>query len=102
MDELVNWLLKQVAMDEQTARAMPHAIEHLESRWSPVRLIARCEATRKVVKLYTNAQHAVRQGSVSSRNEVQDEAAEDVLAAAVRTLAEPYADKPGYQESWRP
>lgn len=102
MDDLVPWLLKQLAMDEQTAQAMPHAIEHLESRWSPTRLVARCEAARKVVTLYSNARQAVHRGSVSPRNEVQDEAAEDVLGAAVRALAEPYADKPGYREEWRP
>jgi hypothetical protein len=100
--ELATWLLKQLAVDEQTARAMPHAIENLQSRWSPDRLIARCEAARKVVKLYTNALHAVRADSLSFHKETQDKAAEDVLAAAVRALAEPYADKPGYREEWRP
>lgn len=35
---------------EQTARAKPHAIEHLESRWSPAQLLTDCEPRRRIVR----------------------------------------------------
>ena len=44
----IDWLLNQIAMDEQSARAMRHAIAHLESRWAPAKLIADCEAKRRI------------------------------------------------------
>ena len=57
---------------------------------------------RRILRLYENALAAHRAGSISQRNRTQDEAAVDVLGEAVRLLALPYADRPEYQEQWRP
>lgn len=50
MSDIAEKLLKQIAMDEQSARAMTHAIGHIESRWSPTRLLRRCAADREIVQ----------------------------------------------------
>lgn len=102
MDTLIPWLLRQVTMDETQARAMPHAIAHLEARWNPAHLLARSTAIRQVVRMYERAIAAYRTPSASDRNRTQDEAAADVLAEAVKELAVPYAHLAGYQECWRP
>lgn len=70
----------------------------------PDAVLAECEAKRRVIKLYTNALAAHREGSISNRNQIQDEAAVDVLGAAVQAYGVLYAKlgRPGYQESWRP
>lgn len=44
------FLLTQFKRDELTARAMPHAIEGLQSRWSPDQLIADSLAKAEIVE----------------------------------------------------
>jgi hypothetical protein len=133
VDDLIAWLKLQVKMDgERTGRILGLA-ESMYSAWQPsnpysfadqaddVRdeyihaatvaideqmpgVLAECDAKRKVIKLYENALAAHRRGSISERNNVQDEAAVDVLGAAVQAYGEMYAKlgRPGHQESWRP
>lgn len=48
-EELRQFLLDQFKRDELTARAMPHAIEGLQSRWSPAQLIVDCLAKTEIV-----------------------------------------------------
>jgi len=71
-------------------------------RFDPRRALAECEAKRRVVRLYENAARALHAGSMSERNRTQDEAAVDVLGAAVRALAESYAQLAGYRPEWSP
>lgn len=107
MDDLVAWLLAQIAEDE-AALTGPHRLDNEYcsdgAHWTDERVLAECEAKRRVIKLYENALSAHRAGSVSDRNRIQDEAAMDVLGAAVQAYGEMYASlgRPGYQESWRP
>lgn len=141
MDDLVTWLLEQVAKDERIARSAMEAISHRDDpegidrwyvsdvngiytdlhsvyllggpyeytdeglarhvvNWQPNRVLAECEAKRRVVRLYTNALYAVRHSTVVGRNRTQDEAAEDVLGAAVQELAWVYRDRSGYRDEW--
>lgn len=68
----------------------------------PAWALADIESKRQVIKLYENAVSAKRAGSISYRNRTQDEAAVDVLGAAVQSLALPYAGRPDYLEEWKP
>src|SRR5690554_4080618 len=55
------------------------------------RLLAECEAKRRIVEFLTTA--------------VEEQDSADVISAyddAVRALALPYADHPDYDEAWRP
>lgn len=93
----VNWV------DGDTEDILAVNGEHIAA-WDPARVLAECETKRRVIKLYQNAVHAHRAGSVSNRNRTQDEAAVDVLGAVVEEYGVMYAKlgRPGYQESWRP
>lgn len=73
-------------------------IQHVET-WNPDRVLAECDAKRKLVEFwsqaYTNPKDVAFTGPVWDR----------VRANAqwtLRKLALPYADRPGYQEEWRP
>lgn len=92
MDDLAAWLLKQLAMDEQSARAMPHAIENLQARWSPARLIADCDAKRRLIEALLK----------------EDDCSCDAFGhhchgdESLPLLALPYAHLAGYRQEWRP
>lgn len=130
MDDFVTWLLEQVAEDEREATAAfsgqcdpengwgisgraitPHVgVIHEDvqrahvAKWNPARVLAECEAKRRVIRLYQNAVQAQRAGSISNRNRTQDEAAVDVLGAVVQEFGVMYAQagRPGYREEWKP
>jgi hypothetical protein len=98
----IDWLLKQIGMDEQSARAMPHAIEHLESRWAPAKLIADCEAKRRI---------AIRHAPVADSEHGDGlycrccgyggELPEKWPCDTFRDVASAYAAKPGFPEILR-
>lgn len=91
-EDLGTWLLKQADMDLQSAQAVPNEIGNIKSRWSPARLIARSEAIRRIIA-------AARAYSPELEHGDNGEWALDLV---LRLLAEPYDDKPGYREEWRP
>jgi hypothetical protein len=106
VDDLVEWLCGQLDEDERVAReAMrenplglvlclhlpPEAQQH-NARHDPARTLREVEAKRKILALTRfNAQFPDFEGGY-------DSACEDVI----KLLAEPLADRPGYQEEWRP
>lgn len=91
MNDLITFLLKQIARDEQTARAMSHAIEHLESRWSPARLIADCDAKRSIVDIHSG----IHSCGVLDYDDGHP-------CSTLRHLALPYGHLAGYREEWKP
>lgn len=93
-EQLATWLLGQIARDEQSARAMPHAIEGLQARWSPSRLIADCEAKRKIV------QNCL--ATIQAFPEPPIRLATGLAEQTLRLMANPLAHLPGYREEWRP
>lgn len=93
MNDLVTWLRGQLDRDEQTARAMPHAIEHLEARWSPAKLIADVEAKRAILDQWERLADAPI--DVPGIDIVRQEMGHVVLA-----LAAPYQHLRGYREEW--
>jgi hypothetical protein len=113
-DDLILWLRHQLDDDERVARRVepnqaPVALRAMVTREGSApfliidsaRLLAEIDAKRRVVRLYENALRAYNAGSISLRNRTQDEAAVDVLRAAVIALAQPYAELPGWREEWR-
>jgi hypothetical protein len=111
MDELVRWLGEQLAEDERIARAAatlqadpengwgiseraitPHigVVHEDEARahiteWDPARVLREIESKRRMIGRISN--HATIMG--------RDEVHGDLL----RSLAEPYSDRPGYAEA---
>jgi len=118
VDDLVTWLRAQLGDDERMALAAspgpwkPNA-EHDEvlavdditvadgfalsgnqlratvghiARWDPARVLAEVEAKRRIVDEWASEYYEHRAA----------------LGRAVRLLALPYAEHPGYREEWRP
>ncbi len=65
--------------------AVKEATEHI-ARWDPARVLAECEAKRRVVE---SVERAMRTGTSG------------LGPSVVRTLALPYADHPDYDEAWK-
>lgn len=76
---------------DSTEAMDPGDARHI-ARWNPARVLAECEAKRRIV--------AVCEPQLGSGGGHDEEA---VLANSVlRALADPYADHPNYQQEWRP
>jgi hypothetical protein len=69
--------------------------EHI-ARWDPARVLREVEAKRRIVDWVVGAQAAAGEPPGF------DPADAEALTHAVRLLALPYADRPGYDEAWRP
>lgn len=71
------------------------------TRWHPARVLAECEAKRRIVELHEDSHEC---STYDSRGEIDN--CTWVLNAAecstLRLLALPYVDRPAYDESWRP
>jgi hypothetical protein len=99
------FLFDRIAEDEAAARsAEPWAIPNLLMRdgsyrklaaHDPARVLAECEAKRRIVESWTMAE-----GSALDGDERVGGVA-DGLRSAVEALAAAYADHPDYQEEWR-
>lgn len=118
MSTLVEFLLARIAEDEGRARSALgllgietewHRVEWLRDRGltrsdaqhmvrhSPRRVLAECEAKRRIVDY---RQHAARDSAATGMPIF--EAQLSAYDAALRALALPYADHPDYDEAWRP
>ena len=99
--DLAQWLLQQISEDE---RAVSDGIDDAENvganPWIPVvrgdwglaRVLAECEAKRRIVEAGRTDWTITRQGNTLNMGPSQ----------TLRLLALPYADREGYDESWRP
>lgn len=105
-EDIVTWLQGQIARDEQSARAMPHAIGNIQSCWMPHKLIADCQAKWQIVGLhvpYRPYAPAEPGGCLPAiclfcTGEREDDVA--MPCTHLRLLALPYADRPGYRKEW--
>ncbi len=94
---LVEFLLARIGEDEKDARDwLPYARVRRLERW-PERILAECEAKRRIVVLHNTAldAHTVI-GSDFEQGQVW------MADASLRLLALPYADHPDYDPAWRP
>lgn len=99
MDDLVAWLLPEINMDLQSARALPNALGGLRSRFSPAKLVTDYEAKLWIVHHY--------QSWLETLHDTPDGWTAEGCTAyrmamewTVRRLAEAYADRPGYRSEW--
>lgn len=121
MTDLAVFLLARIADDESLARqAGDHALDDLAGataaarinrmqfahfhHWSPSRVLAECEAKRRIIDKHRHMDDVVEVEYESEHMEDgwQSEAKADALEYAMRCLALPYADHADYREEWRP
>ncbi len=130
VDALVTWLRQQLDDDERIARAAGAELapagdglrwngwddgirtvsnivfavapysgylgeprEHI-ARWDPARVLAEVEAKRRILDEYTSAEAAAHFPNWEGGNA-------EGLEIAVRLLAHPFADRPGFRDEWR-
>lgn len=122
MDDLVTWLLDQVAQDEQLAqdaldkttysnRFIRGRMVKVENRppawasravvWPPARVLAECDTKRRIIEDVALELNCVpSEPDYAGQVQVRAQAALDVL----REYGAMYAklDRPGYREEWRP
>lgn len=120
MTDLASFLLARIAEDEAVARAATpspwvpdsqgwkdsdddwiivapyHDLDVSDedakhvTRWHPARVLAECEAKRRIVEQYVDAVNRGKWATCSA------------LEKVLPVLALPYADHPDYDEAWRP
>lgn len=125
MDDLVAWLRAQLDEDEQAARAAieaedPRMTSHAYA-WSlvsrlngkvkrqqtlagapaPRERLAEVEAKRRILDDYDILVSAIRRVDDVDGNQLLY-ARRDARESDIRWLAQPYVDRPGYREEWRP
>jgi hypothetical protein len=106
MNDLVSWLLEQIALQEARAQG---DIEHFGDSSEPRdqwiekmarQFLAECEAKRRIVN--TVAPICACIGPRDGSDKCPCAQRLDEMGWLLRDLAEPYADRPGYREEWRP
>lgn len=119
MSDLAEFLLSRVAEDEATARAVdefnfddgaiticdaPWAVERaFAERFTVRRVLAECEAKRRIVTAYRSAKIDADYWSQRAPGSVTAEQAVARLSAwtfALTPLALVYADHPDYRDEW--
>jgi hypothetical protein len=126
MADLTAWLLAQIGADERVAEraldvstdlgqqtswssfsvgdVVEEAIVHQEA-WSPTRVLAECEAKRRIVDLHPVVGDDVCDTCVVGKRGYPlqpNSTPERWPCGTLRALALAYADRPGYQDDWRP
>lgn len=119
MDELIAWLRAQLDDDERLAltfevregewrcqhcagamtsaeRLDSHLFETGHREWGPARVLAEVNAKRHLIAGYEGADEFYGRVQQAPAGEITG------LYAAIQYAALPYADRPGYKESWRP
>ena len=89
----MGFVSRRIAMLDTGNRVPAGAGEHI-ARWDPARVLAECEAKRRIVNMWAD--------SFGQWNATQADAARAQKDSTLRFLALPYADHPDYQEAWRP
>jgi hypothetical protein len=110
MDDLITWLRAQLDDDERVAQEAiswtwrPEltnefvSAEHI-ARWDPARVLAEVEAKRRILDLH---EQAVPDGHDQMGYRFACEhCAQTTPCPTLRLLAQPYAERDGWQEEWR-
>ncbi|MER5843201.1 DUF6221 family protein [Streptomyces prasinus] len=86
------------AEDSDQGRAdATHIAEH-----DPARVLREIDAKRAVLKMYVNATGWVERATELNVKSDNSKAAAVAYLDALKALALPYSDRPGFKESWRP
>ncbi len=122
MNHLAEWLLKQIAEDEQAVRALmeqpvtaeflvahrplQHAIREDADPTGAVRFrLAECDAKRRIVALHTLEESYLDCPTCTDRDyrtRRYDDDKQSWPCDTLKLLTLPYSDRPGYREEWKP
>ena len=115
MSALAEFLLARIDEDEADAREelpMPFVDSDFCLTWRPARVLAECEAKRRIVEqyefhrdqvvAYRNPRWKDAMNEDDKQRWRQAEARHRVAEDFARLLALPYADHPDYRDEWRP
>lgn len=127
MADLAAWLLEQIAEDQAGADTedrdyadttlLPTYDSDHQRRWNTDRVLAECDAKRRVIELHTG-EHECREmhtgtypadwpkganyGAAGEQwRHPSTEYFDERPCETLRLLALPYADRPGFREEWR-
>jgi hypothetical protein len=91
---LTEFLLARIAEDEEVARLeIGRRDVILTGAFAPHRILAECEAKRRIVELHRIGYDPC---------DAHDASFESIPCETLELLALPYADHPDYREAWRP
>ena len=82
---------RDLVVDGERVAPLPMSIDEHICRWDPARVLAECQAKRRIVEMY---EARVEQDHLT----VQAHATG--LLLALRALAQPYADHPDFDPAW--
>jgi len=107
MTTLAEFLLARIWDDQTIAESARVHVDDLDGwpavtaahvlRHDPARVLAECEAKRRIVERYRRHERDVTPHGVAL-----DDSARFALEDTVRDLAQTYADHPAYRQEWRP
>jgi hypothetical protein len=106
---LADFLLARIAEDEEAARCarmsdrdggVETGSAHI-SRWPPPRVLAECEAKRRMISL-ANSAIAEAEAEPGPPSGPLFEARASLAQTMLRAAALPYADHPEYLQEWAP
>jgi uncharacterized membrane protein len=73
------------------------------ANWEPARVLADCEAKRRIMELRDLVDQEIRRVSAADHERATDARNTRLgLDMAIKALALPYADHPEFREEWRP
>ena len=110
MTDLAAWLLEQIAEDEEWAREqddrmpMAHQTGPMSDEFSPDRVLAECDAKRRIVDLHTPEDGYLDCPTCTDRDyraRRYDDDKQLWWCDTLKLLAQPYADRVGYPLDWR-
>jgi hypothetical protein len=76
---------------------------HHIARWDPARVLSECDAKRRLIELHSRDGGSGYCRLCESTDPTETDGSHWVLypCRTLRSLALPYADRPGYREDWR-
>lgn len=99
MNDLVEWLLVQIAEDERQAREFNYTYTVPCPYGHPARrVLAECAAKRQIIR----AHNAHCDGTCGTGKPSAAYPQHQAYYWTMTVHALPYADRPGYREEWRP
>ena len=109
---ITEFLLARIEEDEQAAKGvhrgrwnsktalLDHDLYGHISRQHPARVLAECDAKRRIVEQAWKLEFEI-DGEWGSSRSVEEMQADGVCPGIIATLASVYADHPDFQDEWR-
>ena len=105
-DTLTDFLLARIAEDEATARdtqwlAFDYGVDSVGRSAFSARVLAECEAKRRIVGEWVQEQWVIKQGHLTEWKQGGQAARQSVLCT-LGTIYADHADHAEFQEEWKP